>query len=147
MALARQALPTTLDAGMQEYEKALDKLNHHVVRECKVEIEEFERAKRAVESKLREVQSHASVVDMEEDVRRIQGRVDKDMRAMAREVNKMYDDIEDDLTLDDAAREAKMQALSSATREEYVRLGKKFPNAFPAAVRAQALSQMRGLIT
>ncbi len=132
----------TLDESVEKYDKALKTLNDHVLRECKDEIDEFERARQKVERKLRAVQNSDAVGSLEEAVYECEDRMHTKMRSMAREIGRLQDEIENDKSLDEKTRSARLKSLADTTNEEYKRLHDKFP----AVMRAQMLHQVQRLL-
>lgn len=132
----------TLDESMRKFDEALNALNQHVMDECKVEIEEFERARKNVEAKLRHVQNSDAVHELEETTHRCEEKLNRNMREVTRDIDRMRCEIEDDRTLDDATRKARLKALFDAARSEQQRLTKKYP----AAMRAQMLHEVQRVL-
>lgn len=131
----------TLETMMRECEEKITKFDSHINAECAQELQAVEAAQAALEKKLKRVLKTEQVVGMEHDLERSQNATKRQLTQMRRELEDMEEEIYADPSLDARAREVRASALHRAALSQIRRM----QDAYPSAMRAQALSSMRTL--
>ena len=126
---------------MRRYDQNITKMNDFVQSECNEQIEEMKRAQAALEKKIESVMKLDEMKAMEKKAFEASDAMNMQMRRMHREFQRMEDDIYEDTKLDTETRERKLHTLQQAALSQYSTLSEKYP----AAMRAQMLSNIRYL--
>lgn len=131
--------PQSLDDILKSYDAKLQKSDQLLKDACAKEMKELERAQSNFQKALQRAMDSEEMAELEDSIDREQARLDKTMRGMQRELHRMEDKIDTDVTLDDAERRRRHDALHRAASDELRRVSSKYP----AVMRAQMLSQVR----
>jgi predicted nuclease with TOPRIM domain len=127
-----------LENVMRRYDKSIQKMNKYIDEQCQNQIEALNKAQAELEAKLETVMSDTKLKEMENNAQRENDAVNKQMKYMKKEFERMEDEIEN-ANLDSDTRNAQLLTLHKAARSHYADLSKKYP----AAMKAQILSSIR----
>ena len=114
-------------------------MNSYIENACKDELDAMQKAQIALEKKLQDIMKDKKVRQMEDALQSQSDDVSIQMRKMQRELTRMENEIEDDITLSDKDRQTKMHSLHKAAISQYKKISEKYP----AAMKAQLLSNLR----
>ena len=129
----------TLEDTIKRYDEHINKMNEYVQTECKDQIAAMKKAQADLENKIKAVMTQDDMKRLEENAQREGDKMNTQMRRMQRELQRMEDDIYEDTSMDAHTREVKLNTLHKAAVSQYGRLSEKYP----AAMRAQLLSNVR----
>lgn len=133
----------TLEDTMRRYDRSISKMNEFVQSECKTQIQAMERAQADLDARLKAVMARDEMKAMEEETQQHGDKMNTQLRRMHREFQRMEDEIYDDASMDTDERHLKLRTLHQAALDQYGKLSEKYP----AAMRAQVLSNIRLLKT
>ena len=114
-------------------------MNSYIENACKDELDAMQKAQIALEKKLEDIMKDKKIRQMEDALQSQSDDVSIQMRKMQRELTRMENEIEDDITLSDKDRQNKMHSLHKAAVSQYKQISEKYP----AAMKAQLLSNLR----
>lgn len=130
-----------MEDTIKRYDESITQMNSYIENACKDELDAMQKAQIALEKKLQNIIKDKKVRQMEDMLQSQSDDVSKQMRKMQRELMKMENEIEDDITLSEKDRQKKMHNLHKAAVSQY----KRFSEKYPAAIKAQIISNLRHL--
>jgi hypothetical protein len=129
---------SALEKLLKNYDAKIKESEAYIQDACKQELDELHAAQKRFEQKLSSVSRSGKAKEMEANIHSIGDDVDISMKKLYRELQKMGDDIEDDITLSQDERRTKLLALNRAAASQYSSLANKYPS----AMQAQMLSRI-----
>lgn len=131
-----------LETRLARFEEQAVKNRDHVAKACEAEIAALSAAQKEFEKKLRTVLKSKEMEQMEESLSAAQDKLTQSMRGIEREMRRMSDKIEDDVTLSEKQKSARLQQLQEAASAAFTKLAEKYPT----AVRAQMVGRVQLLM-